>query len=194
MPDGRASRDAMHFQRLYDASSDPWRFRTSRYEHLKYQRTIASLGHRRFRSGFEVGCSIGVLTHMLAARCDNLLAVDIVEDPLGAARTMCADQRWVRFKRMQVPRDWPDGIFDLIVLSEVLYFLSPQDIAAVADRIPATSASDGVVLLVNWRGRAGDPCTGDEAADIFIARMERCLAPEVQHHEASYRLDVLRRR
>jgi cyclopropane fatty-acyl-phospholipid synthase-like methyltransferase len=194
MSGDRASRDAEHFQRLYDASPDPWRFRTSEYEHLKYDRTIASLGVRRFRSGFEVGCSIGVLTHMLAMRCETLLAVDIVEEPLWTARMMCADQPWVSFQRMQVPRDWPNGVFDLIVLSEVLYFLSPDDIAAVADHMPTTLALDGIVLLVNWRGRAGDPCTGDEAAGIFIARAERWLAPNAQHQEETYRLDVLHRK
>jgi SAM-dependent methyltransferase len=194
MSGNRASRDARHFQRLYDASPDPWRFRTSEYEHLKYHRTIASLGGRRFRSGFEVGCSIGVLTHMLAMRCEKLLAVDIVEEPLANARMMCAEQSWVRFQRMQIPRDWPDGVFDLIVLSELLYFLSPDDIAAVADHIPAALAWDGVVLLVNWRGRAGDPCTGDEAASVFIARTERWLTPSTQHQEESYRLDLLHRK
>lgn len=99
----------------------------------------------------------------------------------------------MRFQRMQVPGDWPDDVFDLIVLSEVLYFLSPRDIAATADRIPATLAPGGVVLLVNWRGRAGDPCTGDEAAGIFIARTQQWLELALQHQEEAYRLDLLHR-
>ena len=73
------SHDAEHFRRLYARSADPWGFRTSGYEQEKYRRTIATLGERRFRSGFEPGCSIGVLTRMLATRCDALLAADIVE-------------------------------------------------------------------------------------------------------------------
>ena len=63
------SHDAEHFRRLYARSADPWGFRTSGYEQEKYRRTIAALGERRFRSGFEPGCSIGVLTRMLATRC-----------------------------------------------------------------------------------------------------------------------------
>ena len=125
MNGGHESRDAAHFRRIYDADPDPWRFRTSVYEQAKYRRTIASLGDRRFRSGFEAGCSIGVLTRLLADRCDRLLAVDIVDAPLSAARKACADQPWVRFEQKQVPDEWPDELFDLIVLSEVLYFLSP---------------------------------------------------------------------
>ncbi len=187
----RASRGAEHFQRLYDADADPWHFRTSAYEQEKYRRTLASLGDRRFRSGFEAGCSIGVLTRRLATNCDALLAVDIVEAPLAAARRICADQPWVRFQKMRVPGEWPDEMFNLIVLSEVLYFLAPADIAAVADRVCATLEADGIALLVNWRGRSGDPCTGDAAADLFMNRAQRWLSLRVHHQEADYRLDLL---
>ena len=77
-----------HFQR-YAGNADPWRFRTSAYEQAKYRRTIAALGARRFRSAFEVGCSIGVLTRLLGACCDLVLAVDFVDQPLATARAAC---------------------------------------------------------------------------------------------------------
>jgi hypothetical protein len=190
----RTSHGPGHFRRLYAARQDPWRFRTSPYEQAKYQRTIASLGDRRFRSGFEAGCSIGVLTRLLAGRCEALLAADIVEEPLRTARVTCLDQPWVRFELMRIPTDWPNDTFDLIVLSEVLYFLSPADIAAVADRVVSTLELSGVVLLVNWRGRSDDPCTGDEAAELFKARAVQGLISETHYHEDAYRLDVLRHR
>lgn len=188
----RESRDAHHFQRLYDASPDPWQFRSSEYERAKSRTTIASLGGRHFRSGFEVGCSIGELSCMLADYCDALLAVDIVEAPLSAARSVCAEQPWVRFAQMEVPRQWPDDMFDLIVLSEVLYFLSPHDIIRVADRVVDTLVPQGAVMLVNWRGRTDDPCTGDQAAAIFIDRVQHFLSPRLQYCEGdAYRLDLL---
>jgi hypothetical protein len=92
---------------------------------------------------------------------------------------------------MQVPGDWPDGTFDLIVLSEVLYFLSPADIAAVADRAAGSLAPGGVVLLVNWRGRSDDPCTGEEAATLFIKRTGGWLQPRTHLEDGGYRLDLL---
>src|SRR4051812_39395374 len=122
------SRTAAHFQRLYEASPDPWGFASNPYEQAKYRETLLALGDRRFASGLEIGCSIGVLTRMLAPRCDALLGVDLVEQPLEAARARCADQPWVQFRRMRVPAEWSAGQFDLIVLSEVLYFLAPADI------------------------------------------------------------------
>jgi predicted TPR repeat methyltransferase len=187
----RPSRDPAHFQRLYDADPDPWRFRTSDYEQAKYNKTMEALGTRRFRHAFEVGCSIGVMTRMLASRCDQLLAVDIIEQPLAIAQAACTDQPWVRFKRMHVPGEWPGEMFDLIVLSEVLYFLSADDIAAVADRTSASLKTNGLVLLVNWRAESGDPCTGDQAADTFMAHAQRFLRPMTRYREDRYRLDLL---
>ena len=105
------SRAALHFKRLYQSNPDPWGFRTSAYEQTKYRQTVSTPGDQHFTSGLEVGCSIGVLTRLLAVRCASLLGVDIVEDPLEAARSRCADQPQVRFQRMQVPAEWPDERF-----------------------------------------------------------------------------------
>jgi 2-polyprenyl-3-methyl-5-hydroxy-6-metoxy-1,4-benzoquinol methylase len=187
----RRSLGPAHFKRLYGANADPWQFRASTYEQAKYRKTIEALGNRSFSSAFEVGCSIGVLTRLLASRCAAVLAVDIIEQPLVAARATCADQPWVRFECMRVPQVWPNGTFDLIVLSEVLYFLSPRDIVTVTDRIADSLAPHGMVLLVNWLGRSRDPCTGEEAACLFMERTRGWLQPRTQLHEAGYRLDFL---
>jgi 2-polyprenyl-3-methyl-5-hydroxy-6-metoxy-1,4-benzoquinol methylase len=158
------SRTAAHFQRLYDASPDPWGFAADPYEQAKYRQTLQALGACRFASGLEIGCSIGVLTRMLAPRCDALLGVDLVEQPLETARARCVDQPWVRFRRMQVPADWPEGRFDLVVLSEVLYFLAPADIERTGRLVSASLLPGACVLLVNWLGQSDYPCNGDEAA------------------------------
>ncbi|HUB16942.1 MAG TPA: SAM-dependent methyltransferase [Acetobacteraceae bacterium] len=185
------SHGAAHFQRLYDANPDPWGFRTSAYEQAKYQRTIAALGDRRFDRGFEVGCSIGVFTRLLAQRCRSLLAVDIVEAPLISARENCADLPQVQFNCMDITTAWPEGRFDLIVLSEVLYFLSPAAIAGVARRATSSLAPDGLVVLVNWLGKGDDPLSGDDAAQHFIAAAAH-LAVVANDRQARYRIDLLR--
>src|ERR1700760_4307280 len=163
------SRDPSHFARLYQSNPDPWGFRTDPYEQAKYHHSIEVLGGHRFTAGLEVGCSIGVLTRMLAPMCATLLAVDIVDEPLAAAAKRCADQWWVRFGRMRIPEEWPDQRFDLIVLSEVLYFLSPVDIDRCASRVGGGLLPGTKVLLVNWLGQSDDPCSGDQAAERFIS-------------------------
>jgi 2-polyprenyl-3-methyl-5-hydroxy-6-metoxy-1,4-benzoquinol methylase len=185
------SRAALHFKRLYQSNPDPWGFRTSAYERTKYRQTLFALGDRHFTSGLEVGCSIGVLTSALAARCDTLLGVDIVEDPLEAARSRCVDQPQVQFRRMQVPVEWPEGWFDLMVFSEVLYFLSATDIGRCASRVLGSLLPAGMVVLVNWLGQTDDPTPGNDAAEMFIgATAGRLTVMRRERHEG-YRLDVL---
>ena len=78
-----------YFDALYAADPDPWRFASSDYEREKYAATLDALPPRRFAAALEVGCSIGVLTRQLAARCDTLLALDVAEAALAQARARC---------------------------------------------------------------------------------------------------------
>lgn len=78
-----------YFARVYAESDDPWGFATRAYEASKYAATLDALPGERYRSAFEVGCSIGVLTERLAARCERLLSVDVAERALQQARDRC---------------------------------------------------------------------------------------------------------
>ena len=177
------------FERLYADRPDPWGFTTSAYEQEKYRLTLAALGARRFTDAFEVGCSIGVLTRRLAVRCDRLLAVDLAEAALAAARSRTADRPGVRIERRTIPADWPDGTFDLIVLSEVLYFLGTEDRTATALQARKTLRPGGWLLLVNWTGPTDTPATGHVAA----AQVEQVsgLRPLRRIRAPSWRLDLL---
>ena len=178
-----------YFEALYGRDPDPWRFASSAYERDKYVATLASLDDRRFARGLEIGCSIGVLTQMLAPRCDRLVAVDVVPSALDQARARCADQPWVNFERMQVPQQWPEGEFDLILLSEVVYYLSRTDVDTLADHVRASLEPDGSALLVHWTGPTNYPLSGDAAADRFIARAGFRVV--LQERQPEYRLDLL---
>ncbi len=182
---------AAYFDRLYQSDPDPWKFASSAYERDKYTATLDALDGRRSANALEIGCSIGVFTHRLAAHCDALLAVDISAPPLRRARRLCRDQTHVRFRQLVIPADWPDGVFDLVVLSEVLYFMAPADVARTARRVVGSLAPSGRVLLVNWLGRTGTCCDGDAAVNIFIQACGDTLVPVVVRRNPSYRLDLL---
>jgi predicted TPR repeat methyltransferase len=184
-----------HFQHIYDANKDPWNYRNSDYEKAKREATIEVLHGRRFRSGLEVGCSIGELTNRLADYCDQLLGLDFIDAALAAARKRCKGQAWVSFQNVHVPAAWPDGRFDLIVLSEVLYFLSFEDNARLAALCRGCLESNGIILLVNWLERSpDDPCSGDTAAARFIDACRDWLRVRVQRRTQRYRLDMLEAR
>jgi len=181
-----------HFQRIYEASKDPWNYQNSDYEKAKRDATIAALDGRRFRSGLEVGCSIGELTHRLADHCDQLLGVDFVDDALTLARVNCGNQAWVSFRNVQVPLKWPKGQFDLIVLSEMLYFLSFEDSLSLVSLCKRCLTADGVILLVNWLDKSpDDPCSGNAAAARFIESGRDWSRVGFSRRTERYRLDRL---
>jgi SAM-dependent methyltransferase len=182
-----------YFRAMYEADPDPWKFESSEYERRKYQATIEALPNRMPARVFEAGCSIGVLTQMLAPIAGHLLAVDVDERTLDRARARCAEFDNVEFRRSVLPGDWPEGQFDLMLFSEVLYFLSRDDVECTARLALESLSADGAMVLVNWTGPTNYPCGGDEAAELFIT----AVAPDLRVHrtrrEQEYRLDVLTR-
>ena len=91
---------------------------------------------------------------------------------------------------MRIPVDWPADRFDVILLSEVLYYLSVEDLTQTARRVRASLEPQGHVLLVHYILPTNYPATGDAASEGFIAAAG--LVPILQRREAAYRLDLLR--
>lgn len=179
--------DPLHFEELYAASNDPWQLAERAYERRKFDLTVASLPFARYASAFEPGCSIGVLTQLLAVRCDTVLATDPAA-PLDQARLRVPDPA-VRFERGSVPHDWPQDTFDLIVLSELLYYLDESHRREVLARCLETLHPSGHLVLVHWRHPFDvAACTGDQAHQEVSA--ERDLRTVVSHVEDDFRLEV----
>jgi SAM-dependent methyltransferase len=148
------------FDDLYASDPDPWGFETSDYEARKYDATVAALAGRRYASALEVGCSIGVLTERLAEHADTLLAIDVAPAALERARTRLPH---VAFERREIPEEFPAGPFDLIVCSEVLYYLDLPAFDAALDAIDDALEPGGTLLAVHWRPPTRRyPLRGDE--------------------------------
>lgn len=138
-----------------------------------------------------MGCSIGVLTRLLAARCHHLLSIDVAETALARAAETCAGLPHLAFQRLSIPEEWPGGTFDLILFSEVLYFLGRDGIGQAAQRTTACLSPNGIVVLVNWLGPTDTSTSGEEAAELFIATAG--LPIMSQRRTDKYRLEVLTR-
>ena len=179
-----------YFEDMYAGDPDPWRFRTSGYERRKYSATLRALGGRRFDRGVEIGCSIGELTAQLARSCRSMLGVDISERAVEAARARTARLPHVSIERMTLPGEAPRGEFDLIVLSEVLYYFGAEDLRRVADWVLEARPVGGMVLLVHWLGGTPDyPMGGDEAVSRFLAAVDGRLVQDRGVRRSRYRLD-----
>jgi trans-aconitate methyltransferase len=177
------------FEARYRADPDPWRFATSEYEQGRYRRTLASLPRSRYRRAFEPGCSIGVLTELLGARCDALVALDGAATAVERARQRCAHLPQVEIRRGEVPADWPDGPFDLVVLSEIGYYFVPDVLAGIRDRAVDGLEPGGHLVAVHWRGTSPDHLLGaDDVHGILAAGAG--LQPMSSYQEEAFRLDV----
>jgi 2-polyprenyl-3-methyl-5-hydroxy-6-metoxy-1,4-benzoquinol methylase len=138
-----------HFENRHVQSLDP--FETSSERAGKYKRTLEVLPQRRYRRALEAGCSIGIFTEMLAPLCDDLLAVDISEKAVVTARQRLASSPHVCIERRTLPEETPEGPFDLIVLSEVLYAMSKDVVLATLQRLEQVLAPGGALLVVEDR-------------------------------------------
>ncbi len=168
---------------LYARTDDPWHFRTSAYEREKYESTLAALPQRRFRHILEIGCGNGELAARLAARAAAYTGLDAVEVALSAARRAVPSGRFVRGF---LPCDLPPGAYDLIVLSEILYFLDRPGLQALARQVDRRWPGAGL-LCVTWRGPSGNPLQGEEALHFFRAATHRATTCLVAR--AEFRID-----
>jgi SAM-dependent methyltransferase len=178
-----------YFDAMYQAASDPWGFEDRWYEQRKYAISLALLPERRYRHAFEPGCSVGVLSAMLARRCDRLLSCDVAEAAVRAAARRTADLPHVLVERREIPRHWPAGRFDLVVFSEILYYFGDGDLDQVIQHAVRALQPGGTLLAVHWRHPVADyPRSGDDVHQVLAARPG--LARLVSHQEPDFWAEV----
>lgn len=167
MPDSRMTDPRVaHFDALFRADPDPWHYRSSPYERAKYAATLAATAASHFQSVVEVGCANGELGALLAPRAERYLGLDCSAPAITLARARLAGFRHSRVRQCQVPRGWPRRPADLILLSEVAYYLTPDELQHLCARIHTTLMPGGEVVIVCYTGQTQTPLSGAQAAQI----------------------------
>ncbi|MGH9102410.1 MAG: class I SAM-dependent methyltransferase [Acidimicrobiales bacterium] len=183
-----------HFDALYAASPDPWEYDRRWYERRRHRLTLCCLPSERYRRAFEPGCSNGALTSLLAPRCGEVVATDMSERAVMLARSRTAHLGNVEVRRLRVPHEWPGGRFDLVVLSELGYYLLPPDLGRFLDRAESCLDPGGHLVAVHWRGDADDFTVPGGAREVHDALLGRPgWARAVSHTEAELLVDVMER-
>jgi SAM-dependent methyltransferase len=159
------------------------------YERPKYAISLALLPAERYRAAFEPGCSIGVLTRMLAPRCGIVLSCDLAAAAVRAAAGRTRDLPQVRVEQREIPGQWPPGCFDLIVLSEILYYFGDHDLEQVLKHAAASLEPQGTLLAVHWRRPVAEyPRTGDDVHQVLATHPSLGLL--VRHAEPDFLAEV----
>ncbi len=178
----RSGVDPQYFSQMYADSDDPWGFAERWYETRKYDMTMSLLPAPRYERALELGSSIGVLSARLAQRCGSLLCLEL--DPRAAelARTRLAD---VADRVTVRVADIADGIdrtrldtdtvrFELVVASEVLYYLDDAGLTAITAALDEHRRLGATIVAVHWRHFVSAyPWTGDEVHE----RLRSALGP-----------------
>jgi peptidoglycan/xylan/chitin deacetylase (PgdA/CDA1 family)/predicted TPR repeat methyltransferase len=174
-----------HFESLFAAAVDPWRY-TSAYEARKYEQTLSLLPREPIARALEIGCAEGHFTEALAARVNTLVAADISSIALERASMRCArHHRNVSFVRLDLVRDTLPGGNDLIVCSEVLYYVGAvADLERVGRALRDALRGGGRLLTAHANVVSDDPDAAGFVWDVpFGARTIRqtlCAIPGLQ--------------
>jgi LmbE family N-acetylglucosaminyl deacetylase/SAM-dependent methyltransferase len=188
-PAPSSSKTQEYFDELYDRNPDPWRLSTRWYETRKRAISVASLPHPRYESALEIGSSVGELTALIAERADAVLAIDVAQAAVEATSRRTLDLPNVTARQLDATTKFPDGLFDLIVLSEVGYYWDADTLRSMVRKIVGHLAHDGTVLACHWRHAVADyPLLGD---DVHLMLNE---APELHeialHKEKDFILEI----
>jgi SAM-dependent methyltransferase len=184
-------RPIAEFEAKYEGGADPWNFRADAYERRRYDVTLASLPRARYHRAFEPGCSVGELSALLAARCDQLLATDASHHAIETACRRLARYPNIELAVAALPEEWPAGTFDLVVFSELGYYFSEDELQSLVERCHDGLEPGGHLVAVHWRGHSPDHVLHGDAVQATFRR--RFGTPRVHHIEPEFVLDLWER-
>ena len=190
-----SSANSAEVNQAYGHAEDPWNYGTNPDERSRHLREIAMLdavrGPSRFGNAMELGCSEGIFTQMLAARCETLLAMDLSPVALARARQRLAGDGRVRFAQFDLRSDSLSDSFDLIVAIVVLeYIRNPYRLRRIRNMLVDRLRSGGFLLLggtsfdldaeTSWWSRP--LIRGGRNINAFFARHPALKAVDVAEH------------
>jgi predicted TPR repeat methyltransferase len=142
---------------------DPWELETSEFEHKRYTRLLETLDQPKYDRVLEIGCGSGTFTRLLAPRAQRLLALDVSTKAIDRAQGVQDTPKQVEFRVANI-MDYDltlEGPWDLIIMSETLYYLgwlySFFDICWLAAELFKSTSDSGELLLANLQGEAHGP-------------------------------------
>ena len=156
------------FEHFFD-EGDPFGFDRNPEEQLKFARTLEACGGESLGRVLELGCAVGSFTEVLAPYADQVLALDVSQSAVDRVAQRLAAHPHVRAVAMSIPAEFPEGTFDVVVASDVLYYLPVAELQRCVERIHASLADGGAFVAVHYVPRMGSLLNGDEAHDVVTA-------------------------
>lgn len=175
--------DAEGFEAKFRKDIDPWDYANSPFEAHKRGVLMRAVGTRHFGRGLELACAIGETTRFLAPRCLRLLALDSSETALREAKRRTAPLHNVTLIKALLPGGVQRGPFDLIVASEILYYLQPNDLRLLLLEIARATSPGGRVVVLHHLRNFDDAAIPPRMAQHVAMRRLLCRMRLVFRHD-----------
>ncbi|NKL62365.1 glycosyltransferase [Rhizobium leguminosarum] len=158
---------------------DPWNY-VSVYEQVKYEQTL-NLIPEGIDKALELACAEGIFTEKLARRVGRLTATDISQRAIDRAVERCRDHRNVELRVLDFVRQDLPPEQDLVVCSEVLYYMKDEEmLAAACLKMAAALKPNGYLITAHAHIREDEPArTGFDWGNPFgVGTIKQVLAAQ----------------
>jgi len=183
------------FEALYQTDADPWQVQSSFYEARKLDLVLACLSRPTYAAAWDPSCGVGELAARLASRAESVLASDASAQAVQLTRRRCRSAANVTALHLALPDPPPvdAGPFDLIVLSEFVYYLTDAQRAMALSAVRDMAAERAEVVAVHWRHHPSDAyLSGEQVQDEIVTQFKQWGGQHViQHDDREFIIDVL---
>lgn len=140
-----------YFDALYLNNDDPWNYANRWYEKRKREICLALLLKPMYENILEIGCSNGVFSQKLSERAMKLLCIDGNAHAIKLAKARLKDFKHISVLQQKIPNQYPNDHYDLIILSEIAYYLSRSELDLLINCLKTSLMEGGMVLACHWR-------------------------------------------
>lgn len=143
--------DLAGFDRKFTDNDDPWRTFSDRDEAYKRRAILHGLGLGPIGRVLEVAAGNGSNSVALARAALRLDATEGTASGTDLVRRAVGEDQRVRVRQLVLPGRFPSAAYDAVVVAEILYYLSPSDMAQVARDVAAHLRAGGRLVLAHHR-------------------------------------------
>jgi SAM-dependent methyltransferase len=139
------------FAAKFDGNEDPWSTYTDRDEALKRRAILHAMGPGPWGRVLEVAAGNGSNSAAIAPRALRLDATEATSSGVALVAKSISGRSRARAIALTVPARLPRSRYDIVVVAEVLYYLTARDMARTARDVAAALRPGGTLVLAHHR-------------------------------------------